>query len=450
MKEVEAFLQEKLNDQSIVVVAISGGPDSMVLLHLLLSFAKTHPIKIVCVHVNHNVRKASYKEAKKIESYCFKNNIIFEKMVIEDYSNDNFQSEARTKRFKFFQGICEKYKAKYLLTAHHGDDLIETILMRINRGSYLTGYAGFTKEKEIEKVTLLKPLITLTKEQILTFAKSKKLWYAIDKSNKNVKYTRNRFRKYILPFLKKENPDVHLKYLKFSQLLTEVNKYIDEETKNQIKKIYKFNKIDIKKILNQKEIIQHRIIELILEEIYHEKLHLINDQHFIQIKQMLISKKPNLMINLPDDIIVKKEYDFLFINKNVVEFKQYNIKIKKETILPNGKTIKKINESKDDNNYICRLDSKEIKLPLSVRNRQEGDKIIVKGLNGSKKIKDILIDSKIPLEKRNDWPVLVDASNEVLWLPGLKKSNYNKSIKEKYDIIFKYEEEGEKANEKNS
>ncbi len=451
MKEVELFLNEKLLDQSVVVAAISGGPDSMVLLNLLLYFANKNQVKIVCAHVNHNVRKASYNEAKKIEKYCFKNNIIFEKMIIEEYSADNFQSEARNKRFDFFQKICKKYNSKYLLTAHHGDDLIETILMRINRGSSLNGYAGFIKEKKLDNITILKPLISLSKKEILAFAKSKKLWYATDKSNKSTKYTRNRYRKYVLPFLKKENSDVHLKYLKFSQILTEVNEYIEENAQQQIKKIYKEKRIDIKKLLMQKEIIQQRIIEMILEDIYHEKLNLINDQHIYQIKQLLISSKPNLTIDLPADVVIKKEYEFLIVDNIKTNItKKYKLKIKPLTKIPNGKIIRILATSRDDSNYVCRLNSSELELPLMIRNRKEGDKLLVKGLNGSKKIKDILIDSKISSDDRDNWPILVDKSDKILWLPGLKKSKYNKSIKEKHDIILKYEEEGEKAHEKSS
>ena len=91
-----------------------------------------------------------------------------------------------------------------------------------------------------------------------------------------------------------------------------------------------------------------------------------------------------------------------------------------------------------NNNYICKINSSEVKLPLYVRNRKNGDKISVKGMNGSKKVNDIFIDNKIPASERNLWPVVVDSENTIIWLPGLKKSKLDKTNNEKYDIILKY------------
>lgn len=103
-----------------------------------------------------------------------------------------------------------------------------------------------------------------------------------------------------------------------------------------------------------------------------------------------------------------------------------------------GKFIKKVIDDNDTSNYTIRLNSDEIKLPLYVRNRRDGDKIEVKGLNGTKKVKDIFIDEKIKMSDRNTWPVVIDSENKVVWLPGLKKSKLDKKISEEYDIILKY------------
>ena len=153
-----------------VVVAVSGGPDSMALLYLLSKLRKAIDITIVVAHVNHNTnRPGQLEEQKYVEKFCMINNIIFEGMVIDDYGDDNFENEARTKT------IIKKYKAKYLFTAHHGDDLIETILMRIVRGSTLRGYSGFSKVIKRDGYTLIRPLIEVTKDEILAFYKKNKI-----------------------------------------------------------------------------------------------------------------------------------------------------------------------------------------------------------------------------------------------------------------------------------
>ncbi len=107
-------------------------------------------------------------------------------------------------------------------------------------------------------------------------------------------------------------------------------------------------------------------------------------------------------------------------------------------MLPNNKKIERIEDTIDNSNNICRLDSSEISLPLIVRTRKIGDRIAVKGLGGTKKVKDIFIDKKISLLERDNWPIVVDSTGKVVWIPGIKKSRFDKKKTEKYDIILKY------------
>ena len=114
------------------------------------------------------------------------------------------------------------------------------------------------------------------------------------------------------------------------------------------------------------------------------------------------------------------------------------IEIIKYVNLPNGKNIEVVDRSKLTDNNICRLDSSEVCLPLHVRNRKNGDKIYIKGMLGSKKLKDIFINEKIPQNERDLWPVVVDSKENIVWIPGLKKSKFDKKITDKCDIILKY------------
>ena len=106
--------------------------------------------------------------------------------------------------------------------------------------------------------------------------------------------------------------------------------------------------------------------------------------------------------------------------------------------MPSGKIIEVVSESFDTSNNTIRLNSNEVKLPLYVRNRRQGDKIEVKGLNGTKKVNDIFIDEKIKTHDRDMWPIVLDAENKIVWVPGLKKSKLDKKISEEYDIILRY------------
>jgi tRNA(Ile)-lysidine synthase len=439
MEEVYKFLFTEIQKNNGPLVAgISGGPDSMALLHLLLKLRDETGIKIICAHVNHNVREVSEQEAIDLESFCAEHNVIFELMKINDYGNDNFENYARTRRYLFFDELIIKYNAKYLLTAHHGDDLIETILMRLVRGSTFKGYAGFAKIIDRETYKILRPFINVTKKDLINYCNDNNLKFAVDVTNSDDIHTRNRYRKHILPFLKNENPNVHLKFLKFSETILEYNEYMEFEMQKNIDDIYKKRVLNIEKFLKLNIIMQKKVINNIIEEIYLDDLMLINDAHTLSIIKLINSSKPNAYIYLPNNIKVTKSYNLLSFIANEDTLENYKIEFSTILTLPNGRILEEAEDSDETSNFICRLNSNDIKLPLFFRNKKEGDRMEIKGMTGHKKIKDIFINEKICQKERDSWPILVDSNESILWLPGLKKSKYDKSKKESYDIIIRY------------
>ena len=445
MKEIFNLFNNTFNDNDYVVCATSGGVDSMTLLSLLIEYRNEHNVNIICAHINHNLREESFEEFEFVRKYCRDNKIIFEGIVFEKHKTGNFESESRNKRYAFFDKIVKKYNAKYLLTAHHGDDLIETIIMRLVRGSTLDGYTGFNIISDRDSYKILRPLIYCTKQDISDYADENNIEYREDKTNYDIKYTRNRYRLDILPLLKKENENVHKKFIKFSNTIQEASNFINETVKNVYNNLYINKKIDIELAKQTDPFILKMVISKILQEIYGKDIVHINDSHINSIIGLINSNKPNLSINLPLGICAIKNYNDLEIKKNS-EQEKYKIEIGDNDIeLPCG-VLKKVNSTELTNNFICHLNSSEIKLPLYVRNKEDGDYIDVLGLNGSKKIKDIFINEKVKLEKRNNYPVVVDSNDTVLWLPGLKKSKYDSLKRGNYDIILWYidkEEENE-------
>ena len=431
------YLKSLLSDNEYVVIALSGGPDSMALLHLLIRLREEKNINIVCAHVNHNLRVESEDEKIFVENYCKENNLIFEYMKIENYENGFNENVARKKRYIFFDNIVNKYKSKYLLTAHHGDDLIETILMRISRGSNLKGYSGFSLISDRKNYKLVKPLIYYTKDDIELYLKENNIPYVIDNTNLKDEYTRNRYRHNILPFLKEENRNVHLKYLKFSETLEKYDNYINSVVNSVFEKVYSNNVLNITKYLKLEDLIKEKVLNKILYCIYGDDITLIGDNNIIEINKLINSKKPNLSCELPNNIIIVKEYDKLSFNENVCSNKDYCKELVNGLEIENG--IFEFLDSEDSNsNYICRLYSNDIDMPLYVRNRKNGDFIEIKDMNGKKKVKDIFIDEKIPYNKRNNIPIVVDSNDNIIWIPGVKKSKYNKDKTEKCDIIIRY------------
>ena len=440
MEEVYNFIRKEigLSVGDTIVVGVSGGPDSMALLYILNEFKNKMDLNIICAHVNHNKRKESEQEKIDLENYCKKNNITFEYIKVTNWGDENFHNEARSVRYNFFEELVYNYGAKYLMTAHQGDDLIETILMRIVRGSTLKGYSGFSRIVDKGDYKIIRPLITVTKDEILKFDEKNGIQYAIDESNNEDHYTRNRYRHTVLPFLKQEEPNIHKKFLKFSETLLKNSNYIDSVANKEFNKVFQNGNLDIDKFKSLDPVIQTKIIYNILEKIYGDDLLIVGNAHVDLIFGLISSNKSNSVVHLPNNVIVVKSYNELTFSYDDDVNDQYEIQIDEIVNLPNGKIIEKVDETNDTSNYTIKLNSKEVTLPLYVRNRRDGDKIKLKGLNAYKKVSEIFINEKIKTSDRNSWPVVLDSKEEIVWLPGLKKSNLDKKNTEEYDIILRY------------
>lgn len=438
MIHIEKFIP---NEEENIVVGCSAGPDSMALLHYLIHNTKN---KIICCHINHNVRKESKEEEKYLKNYCQKQNVPFEVYKIEKYGENNFENEARIKRYNFYEQTLKKYNSHYLFLAHHGDDLIETIIMKINRGSNLEGYAGIKEISKQKDYTIIRPFLSYTKEDLLDYNERNNIEYFIDKTNLDTTYTRNRIRANILPVLKNENKDIHKQFLKYSKVLLEYNTYIEEVIKEKENSIYKDNILDLNLFKKEKTFIQKNVLYHILNNTYQNIPNIITDNHINNILKIINSPTPNLSVDLPKNKQARKTYNKLIIKeKEKNPPLNYKVPLQEENIF-GSILIKKINKTSENGNDICRLNTKNITLPLYFRNKLPGDKISLYNSPGTKKVSDIFIDKKVPKEKRETYPILVDAKDKIIWIPNLKKSKFNSNSEEFYDIILKYCEKEEK------
>lgn len=434
MKEVIKYIENlKIKENDNIICAVSGGPDSMALLMILKSFKDSYKFNIVVAHVNHHLRKESDKEERYIRDFCEHNGLIFE--IYDYFPRDlkNLEAKARQARYEFFEKLIDKYNSKYLFTAHHSDDLIETILMKLVRGSTINGYTGFKIEDKRKNYSLYRPLLLADKNQILRYLKERKQKYFIDKTNKISLFTRNRYRLKIIPLLRKENPNINSSFLDYSLSIFEMNSYIEKQVEEIYDKIVSNKKINLEKFNKEDIIIKKKILERFLEDEYQSDIIEINKRHI------------NLILSITEDYFGKKTLDMPFNKVLVREYKElYFFKeshyIKTEEVLDKNKVFNmfKIYLDKDgnlDNNFVMRLNKKDVKLPLIIRTVKEDDVIILNNV-GTKKVKDIFKDSKVKEEIRKYYPIIADSNNKIVFIPGLKKSSLLKKKTDKYDIII--------------
>lgn len=414
----------KLNNSKLVV-AVSTGLDSMGLVFLLSSMRAEYNLKINVAHVNHKVREESKEEEEYIRAFCKANNLELDVLELDE-SVGNFQSFAREKRYSFFHEILKRENADYLLLAHHGIDNIETILMRLIRGSNLRGYGGIYGVVDFYNYKILRPFINLKKADIEAYVKANNIKYFEDRTNKEDIYTRNRIRNNIIPLLFEEDKNVEAKFSEFSYIIENASLLVEAKI-NEIVSKFNFTKnsvsFKIDEFLVHNEFIQVEVLFSLLKKYNLSKMNI------LELLDVIKSDKANIKVIKDNEYTFIKEYDKISILYYTYKVLDTSIEITKEG---------KYNISDNIEIIVTKRDSQMIQksnglwynsnnLPLVARSRADGDRILLE--SGYKKVKDLLIDLKVGIKKRDNIVVL-EKDGEVLALLGIRKSVKLKEIKE--------------------
>ena len=409
---IKNFIKDEklIETDETIVVGVSGGIDSMVLLNVLYTLG----YKLVIAHVNHNVRVESKDELIFVSNYAKERNIPFESTVLERINGVNFQDEARRLRYEFFFDIARKYNATKIATAHHLDDLLETVLMRISRGSNLYGYGGIKPIIYYGGISLVRPLLCVNRKEIKKYQEEKNIPFMEDATNSKDKYTRNRYRHNVVPILVEENPNIYQNILRYSKQMYQAFDYIRKESKA----LYVKNKGEIfnEEFLNLDDAIKLDYISYILEQnnipCSYNKI--------LLIRNMIVNRSPNGVVSISKDYDFIKKYSTSFISKKVYnEDYEFLLNLDEEAILPDGSIVKITRNIKNNSEIYLKLCYNTLVLPLKIRNRRDGDYFTFKF--GRKKIKDLFIDMKIPMDVRNSVPIVLDQSDNILGIPGIIK-----------------------------
>ena len=429
------------NKEDKIAIALSGGVDSIVLFHLLVTEYKDSYKELVVFHINHGLREESYEEAEFVERFVKDFDVKFykEELNMSGLERDSHTSEemlARELRYQAFNKMAKLEGVTKLLTAHHKNDQVENILMRLLTGRSIDHSLAICEEIEMAGLTIYRPLLNSLKAELEEYAKEKNLHYYVDATNFDTDYTRNNIRHNIVPLLNDINSG------SFDNLINFANYY--QNINNNLKKAILSNKDNY--IFSRDEdkisLVKDKFLELNEEEMYFLLKDLITDELGVfDIKQKAIfdvvsslkKNSGNKSYDLKNNLKIISQYETLYIHK--IEKKCYNDKI--EII------IDKIYENSVyefyQNKFIISTDAKDSEigfnkseLPLLITTKKEGDRVRRGKIN--KKLSRIFIDEKVPKELRDTLPVIRNNKGEVLGVLGIgTKVNKNKI----YDYYIK-------------
>ncbi|MCH5210948.1 MAG: tRNA lysidine(34) synthetase TilS [Oscillospiraceae bacterium] len=392
-----------------ILIGLSGGADSVCLTHALHSLADELGIRIYAAHLNHGIRgdEAERDEifakrfAEKLGIECFT-----DKADIPAISTEYGISEetaGRKIRYEFFYKLCEQYNITKIATAHNKNDNAETILMNFMRGSTIAGLCGIP----VRRSCIIRPLLDVTRAEIENYCRENNLEYVTDSTNLTDSYTRNKIRHTLIPLITEEfNSNFINTVSDNASLIKDDSDYLDNEALIKYKELVKDGKISIDDLSDEPPPISRRIIRHMLKSIYGG----LNDVSSGYIRDILalIKKQSGTEIHLFGGVTARCEYGMLIIEKDRKGIEPFNCGVAFNTptqIREIGKivTVTTAHKRVSDGAVYISCDEND---KIIIRSRKEGDKFYPSGMTGSKKIKDYLINEKIPKEKRNSIPVI--------------------------------------------
>lgn len=438
-----------------VLLAVSGGPDSLAMLELFCQISSEFAIEIAVAHFDHQFREESAAEAEFVKNKAAQLGVEFYLKTVDlpaliKQNNLSAETAAREARFKFFRKLMIEKQFDLLALAHHQDDQAETVLLNLFRGSGLQGLGGIDLKLNFKGIEIIHPLLYFSKEEILNYCRTNNLQPCFDSSNQESIYSRNIIRNQILPLVEKKlNPQVKEVIARNAEILTAEDNFLNKLALTSYQQLMLSESkleiaLDLTDFKKQEQVLQRRILRLAYQKLNNnlEDLYL---EHILEIEKLLLSEQTGRGIDLPGRIRVEISYDclvFIKVAQNLVSNNLTYQKLSLAKIVNWNKNFSlqaAIVSSEDfeitNTKLQAAFDLNKLELPLFIRSRKSGDRLQPLGMKGEKKVKDILIDAKVPLYKRDQLPIIVDSADNIIWVAGYKMANNYKITKATTKIL---------------
>lgn len=419
----------KENDK--IVVGFSGGPDSVFLVEMLIKLRENINFDMVLVHINHLLRgeNSDSDEIFSIDYGKKKGLQVFSRKInITELGKDmglTLEEAGRKARYDLFKEIFDEIGANKIALAHNKDDQLETFMFRLTRGAGLEGLEGIVAKRDI----YIRPISEIYKKDIVEYLNENNISYRIDKTNFENEFTRNSIRLDLIPFIEKRyNPKFKDKLYSLIEEIREVNRVLEMKFEQYMVD----NKLSIKKL---RQLDKYLLSKVLIQYLYSYGIEVSRKK--IQLIEDILYKGGSKDISLNGEFILKKDYDFLVIEKNTKKENQCIKEVELEVpgqIIFGDYVIEAVLSNEilyDKQNFYTSLKKGD---KLKIRSRNNGDRMIPIGMTSEKKVKDILINEKIPKEKRDTIP-LVLYNEEIVWIAGIKgnekykNSDYKSCVK---------------------
>jgi len=423
--------QELLEKGDKLLIALSGGPDSLFALHFFLKFKSKFGIEISAMHVNHLLRgDESDQDEIFCDSFCKDLNINFTSLKVDvkgyaDNNNQSIEESARNLRYQKLSENASKINATKIVTAHNLEDNTETVLLNLFRGTGLKGAGGIP----IRRDNIIRPFLSTTKKDILNYLDSNKIEYRIDSSNLENDFTRNYLRNEIIPKIKENiNSRIDNNILKFSEIISQsekaIHEYADEIRKKIITKSESGIEISNLITIEKYENVFPTVIKLGLENEF-QKVFTFDDISKIK---SIFSLQVGSKVELSNNVVAIKEREFLslylsenHLNNETITYEKFELKLDENIKIGNklisaeliDKSVTEYSKSED----VEFINGDSISFPLSIRSWEDGDRFNPIGLKGTKKISDFLTEAKVSSKEKKEQLVLLN-QDKIIWLVG--------------------------------
>ncbi|WP_338148625.1 tRNA lysidine(34) synthetase TilS [Brevibacillus humidisoli] len=431
-----------------IVVGVSGGVDSTALLHVLWSLNREYAYgwTLHAVHLNHGFRgEEARQDADYVKQVCDQLQITCHLFAenVSLYMKEHgigAQEAGRERRYDLYRQVARQVGAAKVAVGHHADDQVETILFRMLRGTGLHGLSGMPARRWLipGEVEIVRPLLVAYRDDLEAYCQQVGLSPRLDQSNLSRKYKRNKLRLDVLPHLAEINPRYREHLLQLASLAEADDAFLNRLSDDQLEQVITAREtsqivIDGKKFRSCDLALQRRMIPLILS--YLSTLTDWSSQHVEAVLRVICGDHPSAVVHLPDDLVVKRVYQYIhFVRERRTEPTEVNYCY--ELAVPGRIWIEECRaylaaEWRTEAPDWERLTAFDAVFDadlvagsrLLVRNRRRGDRIALLGVSGTKKLKNLLIDYKVPRAWRDRLPLVV-ADDRIIWVPGVRRSRH--------------------------